>query len=289
MKFLYPIKKLNIKPWIKYWLLKKGLNPIVLSDLIEGTSPITIENVYEGTTLQELAFKGQTIQDRIVKGDNYININNNSYRIDLGGKNLLANNITSQTISGVTITKNDDGSLLLNGTTTDVVRLNLMENYIIKTGNYIFSINKEGTLNNSAYISLLKTGTTTELSGAGINLYSQDTKSFSIRENTDVYARLYIGSGRTFTNFKIYPMLEQGSQATTYSPYTASPIELTENDKIWNNNGTWQLNDTVITDTYLVNQLNAIIEDKLISGTNKITQNPSDLPFILNFKYYMKG
>lgn len=23
MKFLYPIKKLNIKPWIKYWILKK--------------------------------------------------------------------------------------------------------------------------------------------------------------------------------------------------------------------------------------------------------------------------
>lgn len=89
MKFLYPIKKLNIKPWIKYWLLKKDLNPIVLSDLIEGTSPITIEKVYEGTTLQELAFKGQTIQDRIVKGDNYININEESFRVDLSGKNLF--------------------------------------------------------------------------------------------------------------------------------------------------------------------------------------------------------
>ena len=82
-KYFYPIYKMKLKPWIKYWVLKKGLNPIVLSDLIEGTSPITISDVYKGTSLQELAFKGQTIQDRIVKGDNYININEESYRVDL--------------------------------------------------------------------------------------------------------------------------------------------------------------------------------------------------------------
>ena len=54
------------------------------------------------------------------------------------------------------------------------------------------------------------------------------------------------------------PQLEEGNQATPYSPYTDNPIELTENDKLWNNNGTWQLNDTAITDNYLLEQLQAL-------------------------------
>ena len=46
---------------------------------------------------------------------------------------------------------------------------------------------------------------------------------------------------------------------------------------------------TEITETNLVNQLEAIYNAKLQSGTNTITQTPSDLPFYLNFQYYEKG
>lgn len=46
---------------------------------------------------------------------------------------------------------------------------------------------------------------------------------------------------------------------------------------------------TEITGTTLLSQLEAIYNAKLQSGTNTITQTPSDLPFYLNFQYYEKG
>lgn len=44
-----------------------------------------------------------------------------------------------------------------------------------------------------------------------------------------------------------------------------------------------------ITNTNLIAQLNAIYNAEFKNGTNTITQTPSDLPFILHFKYYKKG
>ena len=51
-----------------------------------------------------------------------------------------------------------------------------------------------------------------------------------------------------------------------------------------------QTSETIeITETTLISQLEAIYNAKLQSGTNTITQTPSDLPFYLNFQYYEKG
>lgn len=44
-----------------------------------------------------------------------------------------------------------------------------------------------------------------------------------------------------------------------------------------------------ITNTNLISQLDAIYNAEFKNGTNTITQTPSDLPFILHFKYYKKG
>lgn len=90
MNDFYPTYKSKLKPWIKFWILKGNkIAPKVLSEVIEGTTPITIEGVYKGTSLQDLIFKGQTVQNgtpSVVKEDNYININGNSYRVDLRRK-----------------------------------------------------------------------------------------------------------------------------------------------------------------------------------------------------------
>ena len=100
---------------------------------------------------------------------------------------------------------------------------------------------------------------------------------------------LFFSNTTVFNNYTFKLQLEQSAVATPYSPYVANPIELGENDKIWNDEGVWKLNNNEITDTNLIEQLEAIKNETLISGTNEITQTPSDLPFILNFKYYMKG
>lgn len=288
MKFLYPIKKLNIKPWIKYWVLKKTSGSKVLSDLIEGTSPITIENVYEGTTLQELAFKGQTNQNRIVKGDNYININNGRYRVDLGGKNLLniKDNLRDSASNGITAVYNNDNSITISGqATSNYAYLSNAINCTLPIGTYTLSIDKK--LPYRIYINCKYTDNT---SGNYIIETNTLTKTFTTSKIIQTVTLIIsdIVSGTTY-NETIYFQLEEGSQPTEFSPYVANPIELGENDKIWNDEGVWKLNNNEITVTNLIEQLEAIKNATLISGTNEITQMPADLPFILNFKYYMKG
>ena len=88
--------------------------------------------------------------------------------------------------------------------------------------------------------------------------YNSNTQRFITNKENIVYFGVEIANGETVDNYVFKPQLEEGNQATPYSPYTDNPIELTENDKLWNNNGTWQLNDTAITDNYLLEQLQAL-------------------------------
>ena len=52
----------------------------------------------------------------------------NSYRVDLGGDNLIQNNMTSQTINGLTFTINEDKSIKVVGTATARTEPNLWTN-----------------------------------------------------------------------------------------------------------------------------------------------------------------
>jgi hypothetical protein len=72
--------------------------------------------------------------------------------------------------------------------------------------------------------------------------------------------RLYVDTRANTSGSVTYrvSLIEGTNISTEYSPYTANPIELSENDKLWNNNGTWKLNETAITDNYLLEQLQAL-------------------------------
>ena len=294
-KYFYPIYKMKIKPWIKYWLLKKGLNPVVLSDLIEGTSPITIENVYEGTTLQELAFKGQTNQNRIVKGDNYININEENYRVDLGGKNIF------NTEQAITRMENAGGTLINGwGTYEDgILTMNRSMGYhgacYFAGQKFNLEANKTYTLSATVYLTGTNTTSNVILGFEGASnpnvtitkeTWTKVSKAVTFTEDKE-NVRVFIQPSNTGNVLQMKEIMLCEGTDTDYIPY--NPIELGENDKIWNDDGVWKLNNNEITDTNLIEQLETIKNATLISGTNEITQTPADLPFILNFKYYMKG
>lgn len=99
--YLYPIYKSKFAPWIKWWILKGNkVMPKHLSEWINSAEAITLTGVYKGSPLLNLNLNGNTSQEgtptpeapvpvNVVKEDNYININGESYRVDLGGKNLL--------------------------------------------------------------------------------------------------------------------------------------------------------------------------------------------------------
>lgn len=94
-----------------------------------------------------------------------------------------------------------------------------------------------------------------------------------LNKNTNQYIRNFIPCYRKSDNvIGMYDLITKtfyenagtgtfikGNDINTY-------IELSENDKLWNNNGTWQLNDTAITDNYLLTQLQALNNIELYEG-----------------------
>lgn len=88
-------------------------------------------------------------------------------------------------------------------------------------------------------------------------VWTKVSKTVSFTEDKE-NMRAFIQPSNTGNVLQIKEIMLCEGTDTNYSPYTANPIELTENDKLWNNNGTWQLNDTAITDNYLLTQLQAL-------------------------------
>jgi hypothetical protein len=132
---------------------------------------------------------------------------------DVKCRNLLPNTISTQTTNGVTITKNNDGSITLNGTATAGITLNGYFTLTLKAGTYTHSINNTAPV--GLYLSL------NNINATMIGQTGAEQKvTFTITEDT-TYQRyvIFISSGMTFNNFKIYPQLEAGSTPTTYTPY----------------------------------------------------------------------
>lgn len=121
---------------------------------------------------------------------------------------------------------------------------------------------------NTTYTFSIQKTTDTQAWWIGIGEYTSNTaSSFIVRKvqqnrnymtfttgNTTEYVRLSARNLEHATEVQF----QIGKIMTKYSPYNTPIIILSENDKLWNNNGTWQLNDTAITDNYLLTQLQAL-------------------------------
>lgn len=266
MNDFYPTYKSKLEPWIKFWILKGNkIQPKVLSEVIEGTSPITIENVYKGTSLQDLIFKGQTVQEgtpspetpipvQVVKENNTITINEDSFRVDLI-------------------------ELCKIGNYQDKLYYNAGKWYLYKeVGKVVLNGSESWGGSPNYYTSVLQnliapTPTTERILGLSNNFLVQ---GYNYKSNNNLYFHPNKNLQIENPNASYYASLNDwvawlSTHNTTVYYVLAEPTT------------------TEITDTTLLSQLEAIKNATLISGTNEITQLPSDLPFILNFKYYMKG
>lgn len=140
------------------------------------------------------------------------------------GKNLLPNNNTTQTINGITFTKNDNGSITLSGTSNavaDYYYVGSASQYVdlgLSTGTY----NLNGVINGSnatymLYAVVNRNGTLSyyqSINNTGLNISIQSGDTF----------RIFIRVLNSQTpNTTIYPQLEKGSQATSYETYTNGP------------------------------------------------------------------
>lgn len=123
-------------------------------------------------------------------------------------RNMLnLNGFSTQTINGVTFTKNKDNSITINGTATSGFSVNFVK-LKIKAGTYHLALNE--TVSNDFYIYDYDTNT---------GIISNNSTATLTQDYNNVGFDTWINSGTTFNNITIYPQLEEGSTATPYTPY----------------------------------------------------------------------
>ena len=159
------------------------------------------------------------------------------YEVNLG-KNLLENTHAtgSTTTNGMTFTVNSDGTITLNGTATALTWFVFRPAQLdLPDGTYTISLQGGtdgdiGVYNDKFGNTALGSSTTRTITSASGNV------------------SLRVASGATASNLTVKPMIERGTQATTYAPYF-TPIELAKignyQDRIYKSDGKWYVEKQV--------------------------------------------
>ena len=160
----------------------------------------------EGESLNLVNTKAMPYNDYVVKGK--------SEQETRSGKNLLNNTATSQTISGVTFTVNEDGSVTCNGTATNNIFFSLTENNSIES--IILNGCPAGGSGNSYLIRAIDTN------GRVLKTdFGEGTEVFNL-----INARIQIRIAKDYicNNLTFYPMIRLATiEDDTYEPFGASP------------------------------------------------------------------
>lgn len=129
------------------------------------------------------------------------------------GKNLVPQ-INETTASGITCLRNNDGSIVLNGSATTTQSF-YSDSVTLSAGTYTLSGTPQGG-SSSSYQLDVRVGSTI-ITGA---IDYGNGATFTINESSAIRISARIASGYTCNNLTIYPQLELGSTATEYEPYS---------------------------------------------------------------------
>jgi hypothetical protein len=113
----------------------------------------------------------------------------------------------------MTLTVNEDGSYVLNGTATANTSFYLA-NIGYSAGTYTLSLNNSDTLPSSCYTQLETSGGTKRVAFSPIN----SSGTFDVDDVNTL--SIVIANGTTCNNFTFYPMLNTGSTAEPFEKYT---------------------------------------------------------------------
>ena len=176
---------------------------------------LTEEDIENWNNKQDYLNQGENVQiysDLTLKG----NIEQDSTT----GKNLLK--LKDTTNGGLTTKVNDDGSISVSGTSTGTsAYLDTGETTNIPIGTYTLSIQSPLSIN----LRIFLLNNNTQFATATISAGQTSTSITTEQVITSYSVILYGLTANTSYNFTIYPMIENGSTATDYEPYTngASP------------------------------------------------------------------
>lgn len=140
-----------------------------------------------------------------------------------GGKNLLkTNDFADYTNNGVTWHRNDDGSVVLNGTATARSYKYLNGGYYLKLESGTYTVSASGLESGGAFGNL-SYGTTENGSYAGTFGTLGGTipkRTFTVENTIYLGVLIDVPSGTTNSNRLIKVQIEEGSTATEWTPYS---------------------------------------------------------------------
>ena len=199
-----------------------------------GNDPLTITRTFQfekGSVTSFEPFKGQ------------------AHEINLG-KNLIEPRMPTWTYSGVTCTNNGDGSFTLNGTATATATWRI-EQSTANGHDHLRTLNGTYTLSCRG----IQTGVSLIVTQFDVwqtigRVQNNETPSTFTSNLNDTLVYIAVTNGTTVNNVTVYPQLERGGIASSYSPHF-EPIELCGipntdyRDRIYKENGRWYLHKEV--------------------------------------------
>lgn len=183
-------------------------------------NPITLTDSAENKPLG-MKLYGWSKQDGTPSPDNPVEIESAGMKWSTG-KNLLDySKMKSQTVYGVTLTNNNDGTFSMQGTCTMSFLFIAEESVALKAGTYTITVNTNriAVKDNNPCVQLYNADR-----GVGIdvaNNYSingSSTKTFA--EDIKLQYRIRIQKDVNYDGFVLKPMLNKGDTALPYEPYT---------------------------------------------------------------------
>lgn len=156
-----------------------------------------------------------------VSGENAVRIDDSSpieheMKVTVSSKNLLphpSHTTPAGSANGVTWTYTDDGSVILNGTCTKEINVQLARDMNVEPGTYTLYDNNGNGTTTSFYIQAFYNNTSTQAV-----LDKGQTFNLPMGKKIDRIT-LYVKLGTVLDNVVIKPQLERGTIATEYTPY----------------------------------------------------------------------
>ena len=164
--------------------------------------------------------------------DNIIELNKLEDKIIYGkGKNLLKRTITGYNSVGIVATVNPDGSVTLNGTSTNSTRVRCGTAHLEGGKTYVINGRPTGGEVDDYRADLRdSTGSTTLATDAGAGA------TYTPQADMDVLYIIRVGAGAVFTGQTFYPMIRLASETDdTYEPYYEGLMESVSKSQVVNN------------------------------------------------------
>lgn len=271
--YLYEVFKYSTAKYKSNYYTQDQLTLSVVDDyngsnIHSNSSNIFIEKLYEGISVGPASIITITdgadntpLKSAVVNIEPVQDLHGYDYPWPAGGgKNQLGymNNVVTQ--SGVTLTAQTDGTLLVNGTATVnaafIFNATVAANHLtLAPGTYVVS-GFEDYNNANCYI-----GVNVNSESGAYTATSKSTASFTVAQGDYVYPRIRIASGASFTNYVLKPMIRLSSAPSAWEPYSnICPISG------WSEVDMWQTGTNVWDEEWEVGGYSS-------STGNKITQN----------------